>query len=71
VKKPPIINDICYKHDNKQPVEKIKTYGGCEWYGANDKTYNVGAVTCEVDLMTNEYAWFNERYQAESTPEQA
>ena len=34
-----------------------------------DKTTNKGAVTCEFDLRTGEYAWLNERYQSAETPE--
>ena len=57
----PITPDICFKHDNKQPVKTMTEYP-CKWYMDNDKTTNSGPVTCEFDLRTGEYAWLNERY---------
>jgi hypothetical protein len=35
----------------------------CELYQENKESENKGAVACEFDLHSDQFAWVNERYQ--------
>ena len=55
---------MCYKHDEKQPVEEIIAHP-CIWYVNYDKTQIDPALlrTCDFDLLSGKYAWVDETKQ--------
>ena len=58
----PVVHDLCFAHDKKQPTEEFVSHG-CDWYEKFGFTQNKGAVVCEFNLLDDKFAWINERYQ--------
>jgi hypothetical protein len=55
----PLDLDQCFLHDDKQPVEIIRTYN-CDDYAINSTMIS---PICELNLPTEKYAWYKESTQ--------
>jgi len=58
----PIINDLCFAHDKKQPTREFKQHN-CDWYQKKGFNFETESLICEFDLHSGVYAWVDERYQ--------
>ena len=58
----PVKQDLCYVHDQQQPVQTIRMHT-CEWYQNWDQTTMLGPVACEFDLLSGRWAWIDEPNQ--------
>lgn len=56
----PVKPDLCYKHDQQQPNRQVTVYD-CQWYQFWGYSKLMGQeVACELDLLTDKYAWVDE-----------
>ena len=58
----PVKPDLCYVHDKSQPVKTILIHT-CENYQKKGETTMAGAVSCEFDLLSEKWAWVDEKTQ--------
>ena len=68
----PVTYDMCWKSDDQQPMANMMSVD-CSWYQNIEKSnYDVAVkTTCDMSLLSNEFAWVDETTQHEGASEQA